>query len=306
MEPVVLFSKSYLPDLFRVKRLARSIWQFNRDHIPFFLSVPIAEIGVFREQLAGCSVNLISDEHVLEYTSRAIKDEGSTVADIPKHLVQQVVKAEFWRLGIGSHYVVLDSDSFFIRPFFKKDFLWSEDVPLTVMHEGKELLQFAARQRKKKVMQDYRRLRLEFHRLFETSGPLWDFGPTPVIWSSKVWEGLNDLFAASRKTHVVDMIRRHPCELLWYGHYLVSSRIIPIVPIEPLFKCYHYREQYEEGRRHGDAEKVLAENFLGIVMQSNWDYTTTRGDATAFRGFLNGIRALIRKRTWRKQNSDGF
>ena len=296
MEPIVLFAKSYLPDLLRAKRLAHSIVQFNRDRIPFFLSVPVAEMGVFRKHLSGYSVNLIADEQVLDCTSQAIANNGSKVDNIPEHLFQQMVKAEFWRLGVCTNYVVLDSDSFFIKPFFKKDFLWSEDIPLTVMHEGKDFLQFAARHGMKKLIKDYRQDRLLFHRLFATSGPLWDFGPTPVIWSSKVWQGLNDAFAASQNTHVVDLIRRHPCELLWYGHYLVSSDIIPIIPIEPLFKCYHYRQQYEESQRLGETESVLAENFLGVVMQSNWDRTLSRDKGISFSNLLNKIRALFPKR----------
>jgi len=44
-----------------------------------------------------------------------------------------------------------------------------------------------------------------------------------------------------------------------------------LLPVEPFFKFYHYRAQFEEGVSLNETEKGLAENFLGVVVQSNWD-----------------------------------
>ena len=43
-----------------------------------------------------------------------------------------------------------------------------------------------------------------------------------------------------------------------------------MIPIEPMFKHYHYGEQYTEDKNNGVTEAKLAENFLGVVLQSNW------------------------------------
>jgi len=160
----------------------------------------------------------------------------------------------------------------FVAPTFSiNDFLLNDSVPYTVMHEGKEILQFAARVGMKNVIKEYIELRKEFQNIFHRSGPYFDFGPTPVIWSSMVWEGLSKDYAEPHKTNIYEMICKHSCELLWYGEYLLHATPFPIVPVEPLFKVYHYKEQFEEGRRLGENDQVVAENFMGVVMQSNWD-----------------------------------
>ena len=56
-----------------------------------------------------------------------------------------MVKSEFWRLGLCQNYLVIDSDSWFIRPFGRDDFLYEGDQPYTVINEGSHMLQHAAR-----------------------------------------------------------------------------------------------------------------------------------------------------------------
>lgn len=271
METVVLYCKSYSKDLLRVVRLAESITRFNNDKIPFCISVPEQELELFRERLSAHTVMVLSDEEIISEAVKAAKCGQEDVRDIPVHLMQQVVKAEFWRVCKCKNYIVIDADSYFIRPFEIADFLWAIDMPYTVMHEGKELLQFAARQGMAKVRREYIELRKEFQNIFGRHGRYFDFGPTPVIWSAAVWDGLRQDYAKVKNTNIFEMIQEHPCELMWYGEYLLYSKCLPIVPVEPLFKVYHYKEQFEEGGQLGENEKILSENFLGIVMQSNWE-----------------------------------
>ena len=45
----------------------------------------------------------------------------------------------------------------------------------------------------------------------------------------------------------------------------------PMIPIGPFFKFYHWREMYEYESKTGMYDiEILKENYLGIVMQSNW------------------------------------
>ncbi len=190
--------------------------------------------------------------------------------------MQQVIKSEFWRLGLCKNYLLIDSDSRFIRPFAKEDFLYSGDEPYTVINEGSHMLHRAARAREVKRIHQFRELRQKAKCLFNRPGRLYDFAPTPCIWSTKVWESLFNNYAQPRGMNFQDMIIKFPCETQWYGEYLLMHPVIPLRPIEPLFKCYHYRDDYEESLRLGEDEEVLAENFLGIVSQSNWDHAADR------------------------------
>jgi hypothetical protein len=42
-------------------------------------------------------------------------------------------------------------------------------------------------------------------------------------------------------------------------------------PIETLFRCYHYEEQYRAARKSGETDKVLRRLYPGVCVQSNWD-----------------------------------
>ena len=148
MEPIVLYCKSYRGDVLRAQRLALSIQKFNDDEIPFYVSVPEADMPLFREHLAGLKVTFICDEEIISANPNHNLEH---IRLMPGTLSQQVVKSEFWRLGLSENYVCLDSDNEFIRKFYKTDFLAPDGHPYTVITEGKEFLEFSARYHLPKV-----------------------------------------------------------------------------------------------------------------------------------------------------------
>ncbi|MSM41257.1 MAG: hypothetical protein GJT30_16695 [Geobacter sp.] len=269
MKTIVLFCKSYRNDLLRAKRLAESVKRFNRDGIPFYLSVPRSDLPLFRKELAGIDeLTLLVDEEIL--SANQLHTE-SLVGSMPGNHLQQVVKSEFWRLGVCRNYLMIDSDSYFIRDFGVNDFMYDDAIPYTVMHEGKELLGFAARNGLAKIRRNFIKDRSTAQKYFERPGRIYDFGPTPIICNVEVWRMLADGYAASNQLSFAEMITMFPNEMLWYGESLLYYKPIPLIPVEPLFKVYHYKEQYDESVALKETEKILAENYLGIITQSNWD-----------------------------------
>jgi hypothetical protein len=270
MENLVIFCKSYKNDVLRAERLAESVQRFNKDSIPFYLSVPRADLTLFREVLAGFELILFTDEEILSANPQHTE---SLMEKIPGNHLQQIVKSELWRLGICSNYLMIDSDSYFIRDFAVSDFMYDDAIPYTVMHEGKDLLGFAARNGLEKIRKNFIKDRSAAQKLFNRAGRIYDFGPTPIICNVNVWRILTEQYAIPRKLSFADMITEFPNEMLWYGEALLHYKPIPVMPIEPLFKVFHYREQYEESLMLKEDEKIHAENYLGIVKQSNWDET---------------------------------
>jgi len=271
MDPLALYCKSWRRDAARVRILARSIERFNTGALPFYVSCPDEDRPVFEEQLRGTPARLISDREITEKTDPTARIK---VAGLPGRIAQQVIKAEFWRLRLAACCVTIDSDSCFIRPFSAADFLAAPGEPYTVMHEGRELLTWAARAGPPKIIRDFRRERETARALFNRSGRLYDFGPTPAIWDARVWRSLHERYAAPRGEGFADLIARFPSELLWYGEAFLHFGGFPLRPAEPLFKVFHYAGQFAESRKLGDTQGKLAENYLGIVSQSNWDYAT--------------------------------
>jgi hypothetical protein len=270
MENLVIFCKSFKNDVLRAKRLAESVQRFNKGNLLFYVSVPRADLPLFREKLSGFELTLLTDEEILSANPQHTE---SLMEKMPGNHLQQVVKSEFWRLGTCSNYLMIDSDSYFIRDFERSDFMYDVAVPYTVMHEGKDLLGFAARNGVEKIRRNFIKDRSAAQKYFNRPGRIYDFGPTPIICNVDVWKALTEQYAMPRKMSFADMITEFPNEMLWYGEALLHYKPIPVLPIEPLFKVFHYLEQYEESSMLKEDEKVLAENYLGIVKQSNWDET---------------------------------
>jgi hypothetical protein len=267
MNPLVLFCKTYDQDMFRARRLVRSIQSFNTDQLPVYLSVPEKSLQQFKECFKGIPCHFVTDESILAAT---VSVYGNPPSSFPKHLFQQLIKLEFWRLNICQNYLWLDSDSYFIKPFNTADFLHSSGVPYLVQHDCSDLLDFAKKAGMKRVISDYHETRQNMKKLFQRTGPDYDFGPSPVVWSVKVLEDIYSGYLKSQKKTIFSLLTSFPCEILLYGEFVHKRNKIPIYPAKPFFKVYHYIEQFLEDETHGVAVEDIAANYLGIVMQSNW------------------------------------
>lgn len=267
MRELVLYCKSYHNDLLRLERLVHSVQQFNADSIPFYVSVPEQDFSLFKEGISGRNVNLIKDEYILHANHRLEIDK---VMKLPGRLSQQIIKSEFWRLEISKTYVCLDSDCVFIRPFYLDDFISPDGHPYTVMHEAKELLQFAVNHNQEDTYNSYHSLRAQLMEIIGRKGRHLDFGPIPVIWNSQVWRSLDIQFLQPRNLNFYDAILLLPSEILWYGEAMLKFRPFPIVPIEPIFKVYHTESQFIYGQQQGENIERISKNFLGVCYQSNW------------------------------------
>lgn len=269
MKKLVLYCKSYRNDVLRVKRLTESIRKFNQDQIPFYVSVPASDISLFRQHLDTLPVEIISDEEIIR--ANPSLNEGKINA-LPGGISMQIVKSEFWRLGISETYLCIDSDCLFIRPFCQSDFITPDGYPYTVLHETKELLQFAINHGLEKVYDNFHNERSKIMGIFGRVGRHYDFGPTPTIWDCQVWRMLDEQFLKPKGMNFYDAIMLLPPENLWYGEAMLKFMPFPIRPIEPLFKVYHLEQQFLVAHQQGETdEKRLSRNFFGICYQSNWE-----------------------------------
>ena len=195
MHAIALFCKSYRDDVLRARRLLESVQRFNADRLPAYVSVPAADAALFKERCAGLAFELLTDEEILAANPAL---DRAAYAQLPGYQTQQVVKAEFWRLGKAENYLCLDSDSYFLRPFGTRDFLALDGTPYTVMHESKELLQFAALSGMDKIARHRAEGCAQGMALFGREGRCWDFGPVPVVWSARVWRDLDERYLRPR------------------------------------------------------------------------------------------------------------
>jgi len=264
MKNLVLYCKSYRNDLHRVVNLSQSVAKFNRDGIPFYVSVPKSDVQLFVKNLDS-SVVVLEDESIYSGTA-------------PGWIQQQIVKSNFWKLELAENYLCLDSDAYFIKPFYIEDFMYDDSTPYTVIHQQRELFTWTST----KVSElgfnpkvSFTADRQKIMNIFGRTGRYYDFGPSPVLWSSKVWKSLEENYTTPNGLSFENLIEHSHSEFSWYGEALLAFKPIEIYPTEPLFKVFHYPQQLLEYKQQGVTEDMIADNYLGIIMQSNFNAPLT-------------------------------
>lgn len=261
--------------MLRARRMAESIMRFNCDNIPLYISVPAKNLPDFENCFSTIPCTFITDEDILEVSQNKY---GRISELFPKHLLQQLVKLEFWRLNLCENYAWIDSDSYFIRNFKSSDFMFSNDTPYTIQDEyntEQELLRMAQamvpkKTREKRVRQNVALVKM-FRGLFNNKGSFYLFsGTMPYIWSVKVLRSLSEDYLESRQQTIFELLCKYPCETQLYGEYLHFSHVIPIHPRPCMFKCFLYLDDFYISQTNGEYEYSLAKDYFGICMQSNW------------------------------------
>lgn len=265
---IVLFCKSYKNDVLRAKNLINSIHTFNKDNIPLYVSTSFEDKKIFDAHIDSNLYTWINDLDICVANPEFKKEY---LEKTKGHTSQQIIKSEFWRLDYCKNYLCLDSDAVFIKDFYKHDFLDTDGHPFTVMHSAKDFIIEMELNGKHNVVQDFLRESALLKKYFGRTDSDYDFGPSPFIWSSKVWRYLNDDFLKKKGLNIWDAIKLHPMEMRWYGESLLASRVIPIKPISPLFKVYHYSWQQKNDIEKGIDKSHLKANHLGLINQSNWE-----------------------------------
>jgi hypothetical protein len=268
MKDIVLYCKSYNRDVLRAAKLVESIRQHNSSNLPFYLSCPSTDLALFKEIIGSDGVTFLTDEEIIAANTAIDIDAFNA---LPGVLSQQIVKSEFWRLNICENYLCLDSDSYFIRNFSKNDLLTPSGIPYTVMNESLELRLFGALHHHEKVARNIDTDCQAIMSIFRRTGRHYDFGPLPVVWSRRVWSDLARKFLEPKGMSFLDAIVLFPSEMRWYGEALLHLRSIELWPVETLFRCYHYEDQYTKARKSGESDEVLRNVYLGVCVQSNWN-----------------------------------
>jgi hypothetical protein len=297
MADLVLVVKSYRGDAARVKRLLESLVPRNPQALPVVVAVPRNDLSLFREWIGGFPVDVVTDEDiVVSHPRAAALDLLARYRQAPGYRAQQVVKAEAWRLLGCDTVLCVDSDTVFLRELTREAILTPAGHPYTVLHQSRDLMQLAIDRGHPEVVQHFRTESETLKALFGRTGPDYDFGPTPVPWSSRVWADLDERLLQPGGWTLWDAIDHAPTELRWYGEALLAYRSIPIDPVEPLARVYHHEWQWLALRGLGETTQRVAEQFLAVVYQSNWDFES---DMPGARSALS--RAARRVKRWRRR-----
>ena len=269
MHNIIIYIGTSIRDLTQYTYLLNSIRAHNIDNIPVYTCVNDNDIEVFKQKFSNYNVTFLKDSDVYKTYMDNV------------WFKQQIIKMNFWRLGIAEHMVQIDSDSFFIRDFRVSDFLVEEHVPYTLIHENKELKEFFARynlqdcKRQENnicfIEQGFANNSKKIRQLFNTSHITtdYDYGHPPCIWSNKVWQTLFESYMEPNGLTYETLLQIANSEQQWYGETLLATRLFQIYPKENLFKTFHFPSNYQEFKTTDKLED-LKYNYFGVCLQSNW------------------------------------
>jgi hypothetical protein len=257
MHDVIIFCKTFTPDLERFKRLHAGIMAHNKDNIPFYICTSRDETATFKNAVGTDGVEYITDQ---EITGRNF---------IQTWALQQLVKLQFHRLNVCKNYFWIDSDFVILKDFYRCDFLFREDTPFTVVYDAEPMLDFELIRKPSIMSQDIRREHYaeivgyfgKIQAFFNRNGPPLHFG-APALWSNRVVAAL-EAHLQERDLPFDAMLHYAPFEMQWYGEFLLTNQIIPVIPRRYSFNISK-EEEYEKMVSLGIGKEALARHYLAV------------------------------------------
>lgn len=287
MKDIMIYIGVSARDIIQYEYLINSIKTFNIDNIPVLTCVKDEDFDIFKEKFKNYTfITFLKDSDVYE-----------TSVQNPWYK-QQLIKMNLWKLKISKIFIQIDADCFFIKNFYIKDFMATESIPYTIIHENKELKEFFAKHNlhnnKRDYNGDYTVLQgfsdnsKKIRDLFDTTyiSAEYDFGHPPCIWSNKVWETLYFEYINPYKLSYESLIDYANSEQQWYGETLLKFNIFPIYPKENMFKTFHYKQNFDDYFKDEDAKNIKY-NYHGICLQSNWANPNSIEFSTLYNKFFD-------------------
>jgi hypothetical protein len=291
MPELALFVCSYGRDALRTRRLIDSLDRHNVGGLSLFVAIPHQHRRVFFDTIGRGRATWIDQEEVYELSPSARVCEFERV---PGSHLQQVVKAEAWRLRAAENLLVLDSDCMFLRAFCSADLVDSQRIPVTILEPAEAVRQLAVRLKRPKIWKDWLSTSDRARELVgRWDHARWSFGGAPFVWSAQVWRDLDSQVLAPSGKTILDAIRAVGSELVIYGEAALALGSIPIRVSSQLFKIYHYEQDYWLDQARGATQSDLAHSHMGVVYQSNWQHELDHPDYR--RPMMSRVRRQLRR-----------
>jgi hypothetical protein len=246
---MAMMCKTYHGNLPALKILKESIDRYNMDKIPFYVVAPAADMEIIRGMI------ITGGE---DYRIEILAEEPIRCAvSLGGWLDQQVAKLRFYRTNLCDYYLVIDSDSYFIRNFFVSDFMHDSRTPYIVCHEGKSGTLLNTKFGDTSAMHEKESFIKSF---FGRAGKPYRFLTSPFMFSSEVCRALDQKYGADW------CIKLCPCEAAWHGEMMLCLGV-PYKPAEMFFEAMVYQGKCDFWRKLRITPRDISRHYLGIVMQ---------------------------------------
>jgi Family of unknown function (DUF6492) len=184
----------------------------------------------------------------------------------PGYITQQLIKLSVQRLSEARNYLILDSDTYFIRDFEAKDFLAPDGTGLTVLAEDKDLVAdpaYASFAEGRAMKIDLIADRLGVPTLSRTTCH------NNTVLQDSVLHEFHD-WCRSEGLSLLDLMAIAPVEFTWYNFFLVQHCPERLVRIEPFIRMMHTRSEYRRLVAAGFSHESFRKSYLGVCLNSGW------------------------------------
>lgn len=262
MDELSLLLKTYKKDLQHARTMIDSFNRHNAEGLKLYVVAPDEEFNNFA-QMNSENVSVLGESLFEKHLVT------ESIKELPAgYINQEIVKLSFWELGLSVNYFCADSDLVFIRDFRIDDFMFSQEIPYSVLVEDREL---RVEPRYFKEHWQGREVALrDIQRALEIKDPRMLTCHGHQIFSSKVLSSLAVDFMAPRQYSYADLLRIAPYEFSWYNFWLQKSKVIEIAMREPLVKTFHHEGHLMEYAIRGISTSDIARSYIGIVVNSNF------------------------------------
>lgn len=291
MDNFVFLLKTYKGDLSEANRLLKSFIKYNYDKIKIYV---VAEKAI-KNHLIEHNTILFLDELLFDQKLFS----KSEINFSQGYLNQQIIKLSFWELGLSKSYFCIDSDAYFTKTFFLKDFHKNSKPIAFYSNENELVLDNKYYNFYLKSLIKFREIILKDLDIKNLSNPLNCHGNSTI--TSEVMKSFKNEILKNKNLTYRDLIVKAPIEFTWYFYWLQKCKIKQIREIP--FKIFHTPQQYFYSLIYSSLEDINRK-YLGILINSNWsremkilDY----GDISLkllLRILKDFIRSVILKKKW--------
>lgn len=254
-----ILCKTCYRDIECLKLLLSSIKKYNIDHIPVCLCIAKTEkkllIPVINEFKPNLNINIFYDEDIISsYCNEKIKE-------MDNWLFQQFIKLSFYKTNFAKHYLLIDSDCYFIQEFKEEFFLFEKNTPYFPItgHTKAErfplqiLYDWDINYKNNSIISDYVGYKGESITI-----------DMPFIITTEYMKKL-EIFIKNKGHSLLDILELKPYEMQWYLEFVVAQNL-PYKFSTSFFLPLHLDVQYQVYRLLGFDENIIKKNYLGILM----------------------------------------
>lgn len=251
------------------KRLLLSIEEFNVERIPLFIVCPKDDFELFEVLAPELNAELVAEESFDEpvFSASEIMSSDSGVG----FMNQQIYKMAFAELNLAEHYLCLDSDAVFVRPFYMKDFIHEKTgVPYLFQTEDRELRADWS-YRDTWQSRDLWLRAIDKVMKAETGEPPLAIHGFQVFTRSEILAMMQWLLENSGIRSFKEMLTVAPYESNWYTTW-VRTHSTKFISREPIFRTFHGSRDLARSLYFNLGESDYARGYVGVCVNGNFQH----------------------------------